>query len=68
MNEIHDVVVVGAGPAGLGLAYDLRDLDLDIQVLEAGDDVGGRTRSVHLAGATVNTGANHHRQSRGAGA
>ncbi|QHK18925.1 NAD(P)-binding protein [Pseudarthrobacter psychrotolerans] len=57
MNDIHDVVVVGAGPAGLGLAYDLRDLDLDIQVLEADDDIGGRTRSLQLAGATVNTGA-----------
>ncbi|MDR6414475.1 NAD(P)/FAD-dependent oxidoreductase [Pseudarthrobacter sulfonivorans] len=57
MTDIHDVVVVGAGPAGLALAYDLRDLDLDIQVLEAGTDIGGRTRSVQLAGAAVNTGA-----------
>jgi protoporphyrinogen oxidase len=57
MSEISDIVVVGAGPAGLAVAYDLRDLDLDIQVLEAGDEVGGRTRSVQLAGAPVNTGA-----------
>lgn len=57
MNEIYDVVVVGAGPAGLAFAYELRDLDLDILLLEAGDDIGGRTRSVQLAGAAVNTGA-----------
>lgn len=53
----HDVVVVGAGPAGLATAYYLRDLGLDIQVLEAGSDIGGRTLSRDLAGAPVNTGA-----------
>ncbi|WP_258804152.1 flavin monoamine oxidase family protein [Pseudarthrobacter sp. NS4] len=57
MTRIHDVVVIGAGPAGLALAYELRDLDLDIQILEAADEIGGRTRSVQLAGAPVNTGA-----------
>lgn len=43
--------------SGLALAYDLRDLELDIHVLEADDDIGGRTRSVQLAGAAVNAGA-----------
>ena len=57
VDAIYDVVVVGAGPAGLGVAYGLRDLDLNIHVLEADDEVGGRTRSVQLAGAAVNTGA-----------
>ncbi|UKA56356.1 FAD-dependent oxidoreductase [Arthrobacter sp. FW305-BF8] len=57
MKTIRDVVVVGAGPAGLALAYELRDLDIDVQVLEADGDIGGRTRSVQLAGAAVNTGA-----------
>ena len=57
MKTIHDVVVVGAGPAGLALAYELRDLDIDVQVLEADGDIGGRTRSVQLSGAAVNTGA-----------
>lgn len=57
MKTIHDVVVVGAGPAGLAVAYELRDLDIDVQVLEADGAIGGRTRSVQLAGAPVNTGA-----------
>ncbi|WP_427132225.1 flavin monoamine oxidase family protein [Pseudarthrobacter sp. S9] len=57
MTTIHDVIVIGAGPAGLAVAYYLRDLDLDIQVLEGSGDIGGRTRSVDLAGAPVNTGA-----------
>ena len=54
---MHDLIIVGAGPAGLALAYYLRDLDLDIRILEATDDIGGRARSVDLAGAPVNTGA-----------
>jgi hypothetical protein len=57
MLEMHDLVIVGAGPAGLALAYYLRDLDLDIRILEANENIGGRTHSVDLAGAPVNTGA-----------
>jgi len=36
-----DVVVVGAGFAGMYLLYKLRELGLSAQVLEAGSDVGG---------------------------
>lgn len=42
-ESVHDVVVVGAGIAGLSAAWRLRDRDL--VVLEAGDRVGGRVRS-----------------------
>lgn len=54
---MHDVIVVGGGASGLATAYFLRDLGLDIQVLEASPEVGGRTKSVHLAGDAANTGA-----------
>lgn len=40
---IRDVVVVGAGIAGLAAAWSLRDLD--VLVLEAEDRVGGRMKS-----------------------
>ena len=43
---MHDLAVVGAGPAGIAIAYFLRDLKLDVTILEAGEEVGGRTRSV----------------------
>ncbi|KMS85566.1 hypothetical protein ACZ91_41625, partial [Streptomyces regensis] len=37
----HDVVVIGAGFAGLYQLIRLRELGYDVRVLEAGDDVGG---------------------------
>jgi monoamine oxidase len=38
----HDVIVVGAGMAGLSVASELRALGLDVLVLEARDKIGGR--------------------------
>lgn len=46
-----DVVVVGAGLAGLTAAEDLVAAGLDVVVLEARDRVGGRTLSVALPGS-----------------
>ncbi len=40
-----DVVIAGAGLAGLVCARHLRRTGLDVQVLEAGDDIGGRVRT-----------------------
>lgn len=54
---MHDLVIVGAGPAGLSSAYHLRGSGLDVVVLEATDHVGGRTLSVPVADVPSNTGA-----------
>lgn len=43
--ESHDVVVVGAGLAGLTCAVELSRAGLDVVVLEASDGVGGRVRT-----------------------
>jgi monoamine oxidase len=56
--ERHDVVVLGAGLAGLTAAYLLRDLD--VEVVDAASHVGGRTRSLRQPdGIWLNTGAQY---------
>jgi phytoene dehydrogenase-like protein len=51
-----DVVVVGAGLAGLACARELTGRGLEVRVLEAGDAVGGRVRSDHVDGFTLDRG------------
>ena len=53
-HETHDVVVVGAGLAGLACARQLEAFD--VVVLEAGDAVGGRVRTDHVDGYTLDRG------------
>jgi phytoene dehydrogenase-like protein len=48
VTEQHDVVVIGAGLAGLIAARDLHRARLDVVVLERGDSVGGRVRTDHV--------------------
>ncbi|MFG3231296.1 NAD(P)/FAD-dependent oxidoreductase [Streptomyces antibioticus] len=51
-----DVVVVGAGLAGLACAHDLIAAGLEVRVLEAGDRVGGRMRTDRIDGCVVDRG------------
>src|SRR5213082_3193389 len=44
---MHDVLIIGAGPAGLSAARWCDELGLDTLVLEQADDVGGQLRWVH---------------------
>lgn len=52
----HEVVVVGAGLAGLACARELASRGVDVVVLEAGDAVGGRVRTDHVDGFTLDRG------------
>ncbi|MFM9125315.1 MAG: FAD-dependent oxidoreductase [Actinomycetota bacterium] len=54
-SEEHDVVVVGAGIAGLAAGWDLRDLD--VVVVEATERPGGRIWSAERGPIWLNLGA-----------
>lgn len=56
-NYDADVIVLGAGLAGLGGAYLLADQGARVLVLEASGRVGGRMRSEKLDGQIVELGA-----------
>ena len=45
MSEMHDVIVVGAGPTGLLLAGDLAESGVDVVVLERRRDESNLTRA-----------------------
>ena len=54
--ESVDVVVVGAGLAGLSCAVHLQRAGRSVHVMEASDDVGGRVRSDHVDGFILDRG------------
>lgn len=53
--ESVDVVVVGAGQAGMAAAFQLRNQGYSVQVLEATDHVGGRTRNFDISTGAFDT-------------
>ncbi|ALG12031.1 NAD(P)/FAD-dependent oxidoreductase [Kibdelosporangium phytohabitans] len=56
MVERTDVVVVGAGLAGLSAAWRLRQAGLDVVVCESADEVGGRVRTDVVDGFRLDRG------------
>lgn len=60
MADTHDVVIVGAGLAGLAAARHLAIHGVDVVVLEAGDQVGGRVRTDRVDGLQLDRGFQLH--------
>lgn len=58
MSE-HDVVVIGAGLAGLNAALELEAAGCDVVVLEARDRVGGRIHSMRQLGSNAEAGGTY---------
>ncbi len=56
MTETCDVLVIGAGLAGLQCARELQAAGRDVQVWEASDDVGGRIRTDEVDGFLIDRG------------
>jgi monoamine oxidase len=54
--ETADVIVIGAGLAGLSAALNLESQGLKVIVLEAADYVGGRTKTLDLPVGPTNSG------------
>ena len=52
-----DVIVIGAGVAGLAAAHTLRGCGRTVVVLEAAGRVGGRARTIQVAGSPFDLGA-----------
>ncbi len=60
------MVVVGAGPAGLSAAYELRKRGVNFLVLEAADHAGGRIAVEEVDGCRIDTGAQVFTEAYGA--
>lgn len=56
LADRYDVVVVGAGLAGLAAARVVQDAGRSVALLEAADAPGGRVRSDHVSGFTLDRG------------
>jgi len=58
-DKIYDVIVIGAGIAGIGAADQLNSQGMDVLVLEAKDRIGGRLWTTYWneAGKSVDLGA-----------
>jgi phytoene dehydrogenase-like protein len=54
--QLHPVLVVGAGMAGLSCAVHLHRKGFPVKIFEAGDDVGGRVRTDEVNGFLLDRG------------
>jgi len=64
-NTTHDVVIVGAGSAGLYAAKTLNEDGYDVLIIEATDRIGGRVYSYTMGDTRIELGAEEHYLNRG---
>ena len=50
------IAIIGAGPAGLTVAYQLAKADISVDVYEAQSSVGGMAKTIPLWGQLVDLG------------
>ena len=59
MEKKYDIIIVGAGFAGITAARELSQAGKSVLVLEAKDHIGGRTRSSELNGVPIELGGGY---------
>ena len=59
-DSSHDVIIVGAGSAGLYAARTLQNYGYEILIIEATDRIGGRVKTETLGDIRVELGAEEH--------
>lgn len=62
-NNFVDVIIIGAGLAGLGSATKLQSAGLSFLILEAQPKAGGRVNTMNLKHSTETTDSNENRKS-----
>ncbi|NQX82845.1 MAG: FAD-dependent oxidoreductase, partial [Flavobacteriaceae bacterium] len=53
---MKEVIIIGAGPAGLSAAYELSKNNIKVTVLESSNSIGGLSKSIDIWGQTVDLG------------
>ena len=56
ISNIPDVIIIGAGLAGLAAAITLKAAGKNIQIIEASDGIGGRVRTDIIQGYQLDRG------------
>lgn len=56
-KQSKEVIILGAGLAGLSLAYRLKKIGIEALILEGRDRIGGRIHTIEKAGTTLELGA-----------
>ena len=59
-DSSHDVIIVGAGSAGLYAARTLQNYGYEVLIIEATDRIGGRVKTETLGDIRVELGAEEH--------
>ena len=59
LTTVHDVIIVGAGMAGMRASQILSQLGIKHIILESTDHIGGRISPIKFAGIEVDKGASY---------
>ena len=57
MDVLHKVIIIGAGPSGIGASHTLHKLGIPHIILESRSEIGGRLRTTTIDGSTIHLGA-----------